>query len=170
MSATTQSLTPAFQPSSLSSNARDIINAYSQCRINAGSDLSPEAEADSDAAVFVLKLATTGSDRGVHLVGSPVPCEPPVEHRRKEFHWLLLAMPSSSTVHTFSAACDLWRWVGFEWRSVTVPGAVFAPEELYAQGWRYCGPCIQKVVRVDVLPAPSGVERARWEASCGALK
>ena len=137
----------------MSQGTRDIFTAYSRCNIDARSDLNSEAETAVQAAAFVLKLTTTESDRGLHLVGSPVPCEPPVEHRRKEFHWLLLAAPSSTSVHTFSAACDLWRWVGFEWRSVTVPGAIFAPEELYAQGWRYCGPCIQKVVRVDVLAA-----------------
>ena len=162
MSASTDAL-KICESTGLSPNARNIISAYSKCRIDAGPDLNSEAQSDLDAAAFVLKLATTGSDRGLHLVGSPVPCEPPVDHRRKEFHWLLLAMPVSPAVHTFSAACDLWRWIGYEWRSITVPGAVFTAEEMYAQGWRYCGPCIQKVVRVDVLPAPqNGGERARW--------
>ena len=162
MSASPDALMQSSDAVGLSSNARNIISAYSKCRIDAGSDLNPEDQSDLDAPAFVLKLTTTGSDRGSHLVGSPVPCEPPVDHRRKEFHWLLLATPASSAVHTFSAACDLWRWVGFEWRSVTVPGAVFAAEEMYAQGWRYCGPCIQKVVRVDVLPATNSNDRARW--------
>jgi hypothetical protein len=62
------------------------------------------------------------------------------------FHWLVFAAASPAAKDGSSTACDLWRWHRGEWRSVFVAGASFTPEEMYAQGWRYCAPSVQLYV------------------------
>jgi CheY-like chemotaxis protein len=102
---------------------------------------------------FVLRLAPVASKWGDLLVDAKLTCEPPPEHGFCEFHWLLFAQATPGRQQGFSAACDLWRWNGTGWRSITVPGAQFSPAELHDQGWRYCGPCPGKVAQVEILPA-----------------
>jgi CheY-like chemotaxis protein len=107
----------------------------------------------AEDAGFVLRLASVTSKWGSRLVDARLSCEPPPEHSLTEFHWLLFAQAAPDRQQDFSAACDLWRWNGNFWRSITVPGAQFSPAELYDQGWRYCGPCADKVARVEIVPA-----------------
>jgi hypothetical protein len=77
-------------------------------------------------------------------------CEPAGEDRAQEFHWLAYVGPAVREGRGFSAACELWRWAAGEWRSISVPGARFSPEEMHAQDWRYCGPCVQRFAQVAV--------------------
>jgi hypothetical protein len=93
------------------------------------------------------------SKSGDALADSKLSCAPPPEHGMREFHWLLFAPAAPGRQQGFTAACDLWRWNGNVWRSITVPGAQFSADELYDQGWRYCGPCIDKVARVEIVAA-----------------
>ena len=71
-------------------------------------------------------------------------CMPNLEQQRFEFHWLAFAPdPDAKAVR---ATCELWRWVGGEWRSVFLPGTRFTADELHDQGWTYCQPCEPLVV------------------------
>jgi CheY-like chemotaxis protein len=100
---------------------------------------------------FDLRLKSAGSRNGHRLVDSKLTCEPPPDRDQHEFHWLLFVDQAPGAQHAFNAACDLWRWSRGAWRSVTVPGASFTPDEMYDQGWRYCGPCEDKMAHVVVL-------------------
>jgi hypothetical protein len=66
-------------------------------------------------------------------------CAPPVGTEHHEFHWL--AFVGDAPQFPYRTSCELWRWSAGQWRSVFVPGSRFTPEELTAQGWRYCKPC-----------------------------
>ena len=107
-----------------------------------------------DNNAFILRLASVSVKSSHHLLDKKLSCEPPPENNHFEFHWLLFATPSSERHHGFSANCDLWRWSATNWRSITVPGANFSPEELHDQGWRYCGPCVERRAQVEILPEP----------------
>jgi CheY-like chemotaxis protein len=100
---------------------------------------------------FDLRLTAAGTRHSHRLVDSKLTCEPPPERDQHEFHWLLFVDQVAGGPHAFNAACDLWRWSRGAWRSTTVPGASFTPDEMYDQGWRYCGPCVDKTARVVVL-------------------
>jgi CheY-like chemotaxis protein len=110
-------------------------------------------ERRTEDAGFVLRLSPVTSKSGDALADSKLSCAPPPEHGMREFHWLLFAPAAPGRQQGFTAACDLWRWNGNVWRSITVPGAQFSADELYDQGWRYCGPCIDKVARVEIVAA-----------------
>jgi len=80
--------------------------------------------------------------------GGKLRCEPDGEQRIHLFHWLVFAAEPPDGQDEFSAGCDLWRWHQVEWRSVFVAGAVFSPEEMHTQGWRYCAPSAQLFVNI----------------------
>ena len=105
-----------------------------------------------DSETFTLRLASVSAKAGHRLLDKKLSCEPPPEYGHFEFHWLLFATSSAERHHGFSATCDLWRWSATRWRSITVPGAQFSPDEMHDQGWRYCGPCAEKIARVEILP------------------
>jgi CheY-like chemotaxis protein len=99
---------------------------------------------------FDVRLTSVGSERDRQLVDARRLCEPPRDRDQYEFHWLLYTDAASNEKSSFTANCDLWRWSGSTWRSVSAAGAQFTPEEMYGHGWRYCGPCIEKTARVEV--------------------
>jgi CheY-like chemotaxis protein len=111
---------------------------------------------------FVMKLRSIGLARAARLVDSRLTCEPPDDRYRHEFHWLLFVKPGEPHPEAFSATCDLWRWSRSAWRSVSVPGAAFSPDEMYRDGWRYCGPCTDMTARVEIITKPPAV-KARGE-------
>jgi hypothetical protein len=80
--------------------------------------------------------------------GGAMRCEPGGDQQRHVFHWLFFAGAAPDEKEAFSAGCDLWRWHQVEWRSVFVAGAVFSPEEMHTQGWRYCAPSAQLFVNI----------------------
>lgn len=101
---------------------------------------------------FKVKLTPIGLNRGRRLVAGPVrTCAPARDRSQHEFHWLLYTDPAPADVRAYTATCDLWRWSGFIWHSIAVPGAHFSPDEMYEQGWRYCGPCVEKTAMVEVV-------------------
>jgi len=79
--------------------------------------------------------------------GGKLRCAPGVDQQMHVFHWLVFAAPSPEGKDA-KAGCDLWRWHRGEWRSVFVAGAIFSPEEMYSQGWRYCAPSVQLFVKI----------------------
>ena len=100
---------------------------------------------------FKIKLTAIGFSRERHLVvGSTRTCAPPRDQNPHEFHWLLYTDPAPMKVGVYTATCDLWRWSGSTWQSISVAGAHFSPDEIYDQGWRYCGPCVEKTAMVEV--------------------
>jgi len=122
---------------------------------------SPRAPKGNDpfAAAFTLDLdlsAVLPTDAA--CVGR-VRCEPPEDNKVHVFHWLVFAAPALEGKEA-SAGCDLWRWHRGEWRSVFVAGAIFSPEEMYAQGWRYCAPSVQLFVNI-ITGAKGGRADAR---------
>ena len=74
-----------------------------------------------------------------------VTCVPTAHQQAFEFHWLAFA-PAGRGDNTQRTTCELWRWVGGEWRSVFLPGTRFTGDELHDQGWKYCQPCEPLVV------------------------
>jgi hypothetical protein len=102
---------------------------------------------DPFAAAFTLDLELSAVLPADPAGVGRVRCEPPEDHRVHVFHWLVFAAPSLEGKGA-SAGCDLWRWHRGEWRSVFVAGATFTPEEMYAQGWRYCAPSVQLFVKI----------------------
>jgi hypothetical protein len=96
--------------------------------------------------------------------GGKLRCEPDVDQRRHVFHWLVFAAESPDGKDPFSAGCDLWRWHEVEWRSVFVAGAIFSPEEMHTQGWRYCAPSAQLFVNICSDPKKHQGEPGRAEA------
>jgi CheY-like chemotaxis protein len=120
---------------------------------------SPEKSAPAGAYIldtqFRVKLTAVGFNRGRQLVaGATRSCAPPGNRNQYEFHWLLYTDPAPQgqyrEAHAYTTTCDLWRWSGAVWQSIAVPGAHFSPEEMYQQGWRYCGPCVEKTAIVEV--------------------
>jgi hypothetical protein len=99
---------------------------------------------------FKLKLVAIGNERSRHLVDKNRTCAPPPERPQHEFHWLLYTDEAGTRTESFRAQCDLWRWSNAAWRNISVPGAKFSPDEMYEQGWRYCGPCVEKTALVEV--------------------
>jgi hypothetical protein len=79
-------------------------------------------------------------------------CEPAEGQQQHMFHWLVFAEASPAAREASGVGCDLWRWHRGEWRSVFVAGAAFSPEEMDAQGWRYCAPNVQLFVNFASAP------------------
>jgi hypothetical protein len=134
----------------------DIASPWNRQSVGVGSGGSPATSPLTADNAFELKLTSVSAKHGHRLVDSRLSCEPPQDREQHEFHWLLYVTPVSETLHPFSANCDLWRWSRGTWRSVTVPGAQFSPEEMHDQGWRYCGPCLERTARVQVRIAGAG--------------
>jgi len=114
-------------------------------------DAASATPAPAKARLFHLDL--TVDPKGRPTQDGTLRCEPGEDHRKHTFHWLVYVAPALGGIKTLSAACDLWRWHEGEWRSVFVPGATFTPEELSAQGWRYCAPSVQVFVKIAPSPA-----------------
>lgn len=134
----------------------EIASPWNRRPVALGAGGSPATSPITADYAFDLKLTSVRAKNGHRLVDSKLSCEPPQDREQHEFHWLLYVTPASETLHPFSAACDLWRWSRGTWRSVTVPGAQFSPEEMHDQGWRYCGPCLERIARVQVRIAGAG--------------
>jgi len=96
--------------------------------------------------------------------GGKLRCEPDSEQRIHLFHWLVFAAEPPDGQDEFSAGCDLWRWHEIEWRSVFVAGAVFSPEEMHTQGWRYCAPSAQLFVHIVDASKKHQADPGRAEA------
>jgi len=99
---------------------------------------------------FKLTLTAVGTAEKRRLVDKRLFCEPPHGQEGYEFHWLVFVKPDFGAIRAFNTTCDLWRWNERNWRSVAVPGAQFSPEEMHDQGWRYCGPCADKIATIEV--------------------
>jgi CheY-like chemotaxis protein len=100
---------------------------------------------------FNVTLTAVGPVGNRVLADKRLTCEPLRDQDQYEFHWLLYVDPLSGKSGTFRTTCDLWRWSGSVWRSITAGGAKFTPDELYGFGWRYCGPCVEKSACVKVV-------------------
>jgi CheY-like chemotaxis protein len=115
------------------------------------SDQSTPASAYILDTQFRMKLTAIDCHHGRQLVaGSVRSCVPSRDGHQHEFHWLLYTDPAPAQGHVFTSTCDLWRWKNTTWQSIAVPGAHFSPDEMYEQGWRYCGPCVEKSAIVEV--------------------
>jgi CheY-like chemotaxis protein len=99
---------------------------------------------------FKLSLTAVGPEGNRTLADKRLTCEPPRDGDQYEFHWLLYVEPHTDERRTFRSTCDLWRWSGSSWCSITAGGARFTPDEIYGFGWRYCGPCVERSAWVDV--------------------
>ena len=100
---------------------------------------------------FKMKFTSIGARGDRRLVDRARSCAPPGDGGQHEFHWLLYTEPGKVDVPVYSSVCDLWRWSDSTWRSIAVPGAHFSPDEMYEQGWRYCGPCAEKTATVEIV-------------------
>ena len=129
----------------------DIVSPWSSPAAGEGPSRHGPREAYILDTQFKLKLTSIGFNRNRRLVDATRRCAPRHDRRQHEFHWLLYTDPAAVDVGVYSSVCDLWRWSGSVWRSIAVPGAHFSPEDMYDQGWRYCGPCIEKTAIVEVV-------------------
>jgi len=129
----------------------DIVSPWSSSRAGERPRRHGTREAYILDTQFKLKLTSIGFNRNRRLVDSTRRCAPRRDRSQHEFHWLLYTDPAAVDVGVYSSVCDLWRWSGSVWRSIAVPGANFSPEDMYDQGWRYCGPCIEKTATVEVV-------------------
>jgi hypothetical protein len=110
------------------------------------------ARVEPFASARTLDLDLSVVSRNGPAFDGKLRCEPGEDQQTHVFHWLVFAVPSPKGKEGASTACDLWRWHRGEWRSVFVAGASFTPEEMYAQGWRYCVPSVQ--LYVNFVSAP----------------
>jgi hypothetical protein len=101
---------------------------------------------DRFAAARTFDMDLSAASANTAVFGTKSRCEPGDDQQVHTFHWLVFAATSMAGNGTSGAGCDLWRWHRGEWRSVFVAGATFSPEEMYAQGWRYCAPSVQLFV------------------------
>jgi CheY-like chemotaxis protein len=99
---------------------------------------------------FKLSLTAVGPEGNRTLADKRLTCEPPRDGDQYEFHWLLYVESQTDERRAFRSTCDLWRWSGSSWCSITAGGARFTPDEIYGFGWRYCGPCVERSAWVDV--------------------
>ena len=99
------------------------------------------------AEEFVLNLKAAKPPNG-QAFPDLKSCVPPADAGQHQFHWLahIASLPPKDP--SASVPCELWRWNRQAWKSIYVPGANFFAAELYEQGWRYCGPCVEKLTRV----------------------
>jgi hypothetical protein len=88
-------------------------------------------------------------------------CAPPEGREQNEYHWLLFAEPGAAYPDSFGTECELWRWHRGSWRSVAVPGASFSPDDMYRDGWRYCGPCENAIAQVQIVEPKEEPERLK---------
>ena len=109
------------------------------------------AAASGSDETFVVRIRTIGTGRVQRQADAVSSCQPPQDHQQHEFHWLVYVDPGFDQEPTVHAACDLWRWHRSTWVSTAVPGARFSPMEIHDQGWRYCGPCPDRMARVEIL-------------------
>jgi len=100
---------------------------------------------------FNLALTAVGPEGNRTLADKRLTCEPPRDGDQYEFHWLLYVEPQTNERRAFRSTCDLWRWSGSSWCSITAGGARFTPDEIYGFGWRYCGPCVERTALVEVV-------------------
>ena len=113
---------------------------------------APSAAKPGSAGQYTLRLRDVGMRNGQRrLVGPTLTCAPPLDRDQHEFHWLLFLDGSSGAAgSSYTGNCDLWRWARSGWYSISAPGAAFGPEDMFEQGWRYCGPCLDQKARVEI--------------------
>jgi CheY-like chemotaxis protein len=114
------------------------------------SPVPPAAAASGANDTFVIRIRALGPGRVHRQADAVSSCQPPPDHQHHEFHWLVYVDPAFDQEPTVHAACDLWRWHRSTWVSTTVPGARFSSMEMHDQGWRYCGPCPDRMARVEI--------------------
>jgi len=119
------------------------------------------ARNDRFAAARTLDLDVSEIAKSSPSFGGKLRCEPDEGQRIHVFHWLVFAAASPASKNGSGTACDLWRWHRGEWRSVFVAGATFSPEELHAQGWRYCAPSVQLYVNFVSAPKEHASDAVR---------
>jgi CheY-like chemotaxis protein len=100
--------------------------------------------------LFDLKLTAMTVKGRLRLFDTMRSCRPQAPCDQHCFHWLVFVPSDLETGDGFTAPCELWRWVRGAWSSTAVTGAVFSPDEMYEQGWRYCGPCEEKVAQIEI--------------------
>jgi len=130
----------------------DVACSWNPILMRAQRALANPAVMPAPNTPFRVKLTAIGMDRHRQLVpGSVRSCQPPPDCARHEFHWLLFADTVSPEVCNFTTSCELWRWSDSLWKSIVVQGAHFPPDEMFEQGWRYCGPCFEQTATVDIV-------------------
>jgi CheY-like chemotaxis protein len=108
------------------------------------------ARPGTSGSCFAIKLTLITVNGKQRLFNDGRACAPQAYRDRHGFHWLVFLPRDLEKPGVFTVQCDLWRWVHGAWSSTTVAGAVFTPDEMYEQGWRYCGPCEDKTAQVEI--------------------
>jgi len=131
----------------------DIANPWHRAPVGQHVAMPHAVPAQGIEGPFKLTLTAVGGPDKRRLVDTRPHCEPPPDLALHEFHWLVYVKPDFAAIRAFNTSCDLWRWSNGSWRSVAVPGAQFSREEMHDQGWRYCGPCADKMAMIEVSAA-----------------
>jgi CheY-like chemotaxis protein len=124
----------------------DIDNPWSRTSQRSRSSQQPRTPGGN----FQIKLTAMTVKGRQRLFSGGLSCKPQAHRDQHGFHWLVFVDRDLATIGHFTVQCDLWRWVHGRWASATVAGAVFTPDEMFDQGWRYCGPCEDRAAQIEI--------------------